>query len=195
MKGAAFGLLVTFILASGLAAGVYLLVMYFIKSKSAPQPAAVTVIAPEPEVTPWIRTEETNGVWVPLTGAAYPDHDIGTPQSDSLKSCAARCENTSGCLAATFSQDTNQCSMKSKLGKPVANANVTVLVPFAPPYPQAQKPSDDPDLACYTSGEDHILCSALCAVHGDCKATERHDRKSGIWSYGGCCLKTYKRHL
>jgi hypothetical protein len=158
---------------------------------------AVEQVSDKPAVAPWTRTEELKQPWLPLVGADYPGNNVNNNEGyiDSMKSCAARCENTVGCTSAVYNKMTNQCWLKSKLGSPVANANSVLLAPYIQDRNNFEKVNrkdvEGHEIACYASGEDASQCAALCAVHERCKGYSRVEKQSGssIWSNGGCCIK------
>ena len=94
MSSAAFGLFLSFLIATAVAVGIYFLVQHFVRPNVLPLPETIVIVPenialPPSAIPEWVRTEVTKQPWLPLTGAAYPDHDIGQPHIDTLKSCAA----------------------------------------------------------------------------------------------------------
>lgn len=91
---------------------------------------------------------------------------------------------------------TEELTPSTDMGAASINADKVVLIPTATGGVASWTKSigidrAGDDIACYTDGTTVDKCASLCAVHKNCKAYNAVDSSmGGVWSKGGCCLKT-----
>jgi len=177
-----------FIIGLTVAVTVSLLLYFFVFKKS----DTVVVVSETPIPPPSVP-------WLSMTGYDYVGNDMtGSPFIDITQDkCTELCKTTSGCIAAQYNPTIKQCWLKNKLGGASANANqITIIPPLSTTSPVSSwkkltnQDIGGSDIACYTDGSSVDKCSALCALHGDCKSyNEVNSSIGGVWSKGGCCVK------